>query len=241
MISKMTGCIVLLVGVALFATSCGKETPDKKEVGPSDTPPTAAAEMVAIPLELPKPSFKGTPTNIEVEKLEKPLGHARPPFLAPAGVTNVALDKPVSSTTEIPIIGELEMVTDGDKRGSDGSFVELDPFMQSVTIDLEAEHEIYAVLVWHYHMQARVYFDVVVQIADDPDFITNVRTLFNSDIDNSSGLGVGHDMHYVETSEGKLINAKGQKARYVRLFSNGNHNNDLSHYVEVEVFGKPVK
>jgi hypothetical protein len=90
-------------------------------------------------------------------------------------------------------------------------------------------------------MQARVYFDVVVQLADDPDFITNVRTLFNNDIDNSTGLGVGQDMHYVETAEGKLINAKGQRARYVRLFSNGNNNNDLSHYIEVEVFGKPVK
>jgi hypothetical protein len=30
-----------------------------------------------------------------------------------------------------------------------------------------------------------------VQTADDPDFITNVRTLFNNDIDNSLGLGVG--------------------------------------------------
>jgi len=80
-----------------------------------------------------------------------------------------------------------------------------------------------------------------VQLADDPDFITNVVTLFNNDIDNSAGLGVGQDMHYVETSEGKLIDAKGQRARYVRLFSNGNHNNDMSHYIEVEVFGKPVK
>ena len=40
--------------------------------------------------------------------------------------------------------------------------------------------------------------------------------------------------------EGKLIDAKGVKARYVRLFSNGNNANKLNHYVEVEVFGFEV-
>lgn len=85
-----------------------------------------------------------------------------------------------------------------------------------------------------------MYFDVAVQIADDPDFTRNVRTLFNNDIDNSAGLGVGTDMHYVETYKGELIDAKGHKARYVRLYSNGNNRNDLNHYIEVEVFGTPA-
>ena len=68
-----------------------------------------------------------------------------------------------------------------------------------------------------------------------------VRTLFNNDIDNSAGLGVGKDMHYTETHEGKLIDAKGARARYVRLYSNGNNGSDLNHYIEVEVYGKPVE
>ncbi|OHB77298.1 MAG: hypothetical protein A2Z25_10600 [Planctomycetes bacterium RBG_16_55_9] len=51
----------------------------------------------------------------------------------------------------------------------------------------------------------------------------------------------GTDMHYVETHKGELIDAKGTKARYVRLYRNGNNNNDLNHYIEVEVYGKPVK
>ncbi len=251
---ELKAVAVVLLAIALFVSSCEKQAPEPVEPAPKGAgakdvaPPKTGSEdvsatgLVAIPVNLPRPTFKGTPGNIRgVEKLERPLGHARPPFLAPAGVTNVARGKVVSSTTEVPIIGELELITDGDKEASDGSFVELDPFTQSATIDLGAEHDIYAVLVWHYHMQARVYFDVVVQVADDPDFVTNVRTLFNNDIDNSSGLGVGEDMHYVETSEGKLIDAKGQRARYVRLFSNGNNSNDLNHYVEVEVFGKPVK
>ena len=83
--------------------------------------------------------------------------------------------------------------------------------------------------------------DVVVQVADDPDFISNVRTLFNNDHDNSSGLGIGSDMHYVETAEGKLIDAKGLRARYICLYSNGNSSNELNHYIEVEVFGRPAK
>jgi hypothetical protein len=65
--------------------------------------------------------------------------------------------------------------------------------------------------------------------------------VFNNDLDNSSGQGVGQDMHYVETSEGKLIDAKGVQGRFVRSYSKGNTNNDLNHYIEVEVYGKPVK
>jgi hypothetical protein len=185
--------------------------------------------------------FVGTPQNLNVPNLEKPLGKPRPPFLAPAGTVNAALGKPVSSTDEEPIIGEIEMITDGDKEAADGSYVELGPFVQHVTIDLEARQNIYAVVVWHFHKQARVYFDVVVQVSDDPNFVKNVQTLFNNDQDNSAGLGVGKDMHYVETAEGKLIDAKGVQGRYVRLYSNGNSNNDLTHYIEVEVYGKPVQ
>jgi hypothetical protein len=119
----------------------------------------------------------------------------------------------------------------------------LGPFTQHITIDLEAEHNIYAVVIWHYHKQPQVYFDVVVQVADDTDFKTNVRTLFNNDTDNSSRLGIGEDMHYIETYEGELIDcfSKNLKARFVRLYSNGNNFNDLNHYIEVEVYGKPAK
>ena len=82
---------------------------------------------------------------------------------------------------------------------------------------------------------------MIVQVASDPDFITGVATLYNNDDDNSAGLGVGRDMHFVETNEGKLVDAKGTSARYVRLYSNGSNANDLNHYIEVEVFGKPTK
>lgn len=218
-------------------------TPASTAPGTTDVPAEDAntAKLVAIELELPKAMFEGTPQDNRVSNLEKPLGKPRPPFLAPVGTKNVALGKPVSSSDEEPIIGEIELITDGDKEAADGCYVELGPFLQHVTIDLEAMHEIYAIVFWHYHKQARVYYDVVVQVADDPDFITNVRTLFNNDIDNSAGLGVGEDMHYVETAEGKLIDAKGVHARYVRLYSNGNTSDGLNHYIEVAVYGKPIE
>ena len=80
---------------------------------------------------------------------------------------------------------------------------------------------------------------MVVQVADDPDFISNVRTLCNNDRDNSCGFGIGTDNRYVETAEGKLIDAKGVEASYARLISDGSDRTQTSHYVEIEVFGRP--
>lgn len=252
--SNVKICVLAMLLVSLcFVCSCKKSEP--ADTGTDKTPAKAPAkapgkEAVApagdlVPLgiaeTLPKPMFVGTPQDTKVENLEKPLGRPRPPFLAPKGAKNVAEGKPVSSSDEEPIIGEIEMITDGDKEAADGSYVELGPFTQDVTIDLEAVHKIYAIVLWHYHKQARVYFDVVVQVADDADFITNVQTIFNNDIDNSAGQGVGSDKHYTETNEGKLIDAKGVKGRFVRFYSKGNTSNDLNHYIEVAVYGIPAK
>jgi hypothetical protein len=220
------------------------ETEPVEPVEPAESqtePVEPKGDMVALEIKLPKPMFVGTPTDIRIENLEKPLGKARPPIMAPQGSANVSLEKPITSSDDMPIIGELEQVTDGDKEGVDGSWVELGPGVQWLQIDLEAKCDIYAILIWHYHRQAQVYKDVVVQVADDADFISNVRTLFNNDIDNSAGLGIGKDKHYVETSEGKLVKVDGVKARYVRFYSNGNTSNDQNHYTEVEVYGKPAE
>jgi hypothetical protein len=201
----------------------------------------AEDKLVPIDIKLPKPMFIGTPQNMNVPNLEKPLGKARPAFLAPEGTSNVALGKTVTSSDEAPIIGELELITDGDKEANEGSYVELGPFQQQVTIDLAAKNTMYAIVVWHYHRQPRVYFDVIVQVSDDPKFVTDVKTIFNNDANNSEGMGVGKDMNYVETAEGKLIDAKGVQGRYVRLYSHSSNSNDLNHYIEVEVYGKSAK
>jgi hypothetical protein len=239
-------CTIILVAAEAKDVSSVKE---EKAVKAAETVKTAVKQaitkaepprgMVEVKIELPRPMFVGTPTSLKSARLDPKLKRKkRPPFYAPPGVKNIALSKPVSSSDEEPVIGELEMVTDGDKAGEDGSFVELGFDKQYVQIDLGKPYEIYGVLVWHYHSMARVYRDVIIQIADDEDFIENVRTVFNNDHDDSSGMGKGDGYEYVETYEGRLVPVKEEKAQYIRLYSNGNTANDMNHYTEVEVFGK---
>lgn len=197
----------------------------------------APAGKEELKLKLPKPMFIGTPTNLRSPNLEKVTGKSRGPFYVPTGTTLLSLKKKVTSSDSAPVIGELDMITDGEKSGGDGFFVELGPMPQWVQIDLGASRPLYAILLWHFHSQARVYRDVVAQVSDDPNFKTGVTTVFNNDHDNSAKLGAGPDKEYIEVAEGRLIDPKGAKGRYVRLYSNGNTTNDLNHYVEVEVYG----
>jgi len=202
---------------------------------------TARAEdKVPLKTELPKPMFVGTPVPAKLPNLEPPRQGKRPDFLVPAGTKNLAAGKKVTASDTEPVVGTLDLITDGDKAGDEGSWVELGPGKQWIQIDLGQSAGIYAVLVWHFHSEARVYRGVVVQISDDPKFEKNVATVFNNDYENALGLGAGKDLAYVESYEGKLVDAKGVKGRYVRLYSNGNTTNKLNHYIEVEVFGKPA-
>jgi hypothetical protein len=197
-------------------------------------------DKVVLKTRLPRPLFVGTPMPLNVPNLERPTRSKRPDFLVPAGSRNLAKDKKVTASDNSPIVGTLDMITDGDKDGNEGSWVELGPGKQWAQIDLAQRANIYAVLVWHFHSQARVYRDVVVQVSDDPTFRSGVATIFNNDFHNELGLGAGKDLNYIETYEGKLIDAKGVKGRYVRLYSNGNTANKLNDYIEVEVWGKPA-
>jgi|GEM_PF-552960 len=206
----------------------------------SSAAPAPAGGLAPMEVALPKRMFEGTPKDIRAPRTRPVQMEAGPPFLAPIGTRNVALNKPVSASDEEPILGELEMLTDGDKEAADGSYVELGPLLQHVTIDLQSGHEIYGVRAWHYHKEPRVYFDIIVQISNDPDFIEDVKTVFNNDMDNSAGLGVGTDMHYVDTCFGEIFDARGLPGRYVRLYSRGNTANDANHYIEVEVYGRPI-
>jgi|WetSurMetagenome_2_1015567.scaffolds.fasta_scaffold85045_2 hypothetical protein len=196
-----------------------------------------APDKEVLKLKLPKPMFIGTPTNIKSPNLEPITGKPRPPFYVPKGTALVSLKRTVTSSDMQPVIGELPMVTDGEKEGGDGYFIELGPGKQWVQVDLGAPYALQAIVVWHYHSQARVYRDVVVQVSDDKSFLKGVTTVYNNDHDNSSGLGIGKDKEYIEVAEGRLLDPKGVKGRYVRLYSNGNTTNDLNHYVEVEVYG----
>ena len=202
----------------------------------------AALSQDKVPLktQLPRPLFVGTPVPLNVPNLEPPMKGKRPDFMVPAGTVNLARGKKITSSDNSPVVGTLDLVSDGDKAGDEGSWVELGPGKQWVQIDLAKSASIYAVLVWHFNSQARVYRDVVAQVSDDPTFRSGVSTIFNNDFKNELGLGAGKDLNYVETYQGKLIDARGAKGRYVRLYSNGNTTNKLNDYIEVEVWGKPA-
>lgn len=198
----------------------------------------AAGEERELVLEFPPPLVISTPAPIKVPHLESPA--AKPPqVMVPTDVTNVATGKPVLSSDPYPILGEPDFITDGDKESEDGYYVEFEPGLQWAQVDLEGGHEIFAIAIWHYHIQKRAYHDVVIQISDDPEFARGVTTVFNNDHDNSSGLGRGGDPAYIETNRGRLIPVKQISGRYVRAYTNGNSTDELNHVVEIEVFGRP--
>jgi hypothetical protein len=192
-----------------------------------------AEDKIPLTTALPDPLFVGTPVPLPPELKPEPKLKAFPKFEVPAGTVNLAKGKKVTGSDKEPVVGTLDLITDGDKAADEGSWVELGQGKQWVQIDLEKSANIYAIVVWHFHSQERVYRDVMVQVSDDPTFSKDVTTVY----DNSSA---GKDRPYIETNFGKLIDAKGVKGRYVRLYSSGNTANKLNHYIEVEVFGKPA-
>jgi hypothetical protein len=241
---KRTTLTLGSLSLALLLAACGKS--DK----PADTAAAASAPAAAAPagdqeeikITFPTAMFIGTPTPTELPNLEKPdPSKVIKSFMAAKGTVNVAKGKPVTSSDAAPIIGDLTLVTDGDPDGADGSFVELMPGLQWVQIDLEKSHDISKIAVWHFHKQAQAYIDVLVQVSDDAEFKTGVTTLFNSDHDDTQKMGKGSDPAYIETNHGRVVDAKGTKARYVRLYSAGNTASDMNHYCEVQVFAVPAK
>lgn len=221
-------CCLLCLAFPRFSETA---TPAKED--------NAVAGVVPITIELPQPSFIGTPLDYRSKRLEPPSFRMRKPFLTPKGTLNAALKKTVT-TSEIPLIGKVSQIVDGKKQHNKEFQVELPNGPQWIQIDLGAPHHVHAIIVWHYHESERVYFDFAVMTAMDEKLSQEVKTHYNNDHDNSSGLGVGKDREYVEDFQGRLVDAKGARARYVRLNTNGNTTNDLNHYIEVEVWARPT-
>ncbi len=224
--AKLWMFVMLTLALAFFAA---------KPALAADAP---AGDTEALKIELPEPFFGGTPLDYWSPNLEPEDYKDRPPMMVPKGTALLSKGKAVTSSAKNPSVGELKQITDGDKDYAKSSLVELGSGVQWVQVDLGQENAIYAILLWHFHEGKRVYFDVVVQLANDPEFKTGVTTVYNNDADNSAGLGVGKDKEYIENNKGRLVKVDGVKARYVRCYTNGNTANEMSNYVEVEVFGK---
>ncbi len=210
-----------------------------------------AAGLVKLEIKLPKRGWAGEgpqpprlvrcrEPNVE---FVTPWWKRRPAFYVPKGTVNLAKGAAVTVSEE-PMVGEVSQIVDGETEQIDDNLIDLDSGPCWVTVDLEKRCEIFAIVMWHrFNRSQWVFRDVIVETADDKDFITNKRILFNNDHDGSlgKGHGVGTDWQYVETYEGKLVDAKGIKARYVRFWSNGNVFDESTYWIEAQVFGRTVK
>jgi len=193
-------------------------------------------------IKLPAPAFKGTPKDIQLSSYVEPLSDKpRAPMMVPAGLKNLAPGAKITCSDKNATAEALAKVTDGDKEASEQSIIYLRKGTQWIQMDFGSPQEIFAVVIWHAHNSAKVYHDVIVQVADDQDFLQNVKTVFNNDQDNTSGQGVGTDREFFETHEGKLIDTKGVTARYIRFYSKGSTESALNEYTEIEVYGRPAK
>lgn len=192
-------------------------------------------------LSLPAPTLKGTPEDLPLGPNIDPLSDKpRPPFMVTKGVQNVALGKPVTSSVK-PFSGELNQITDGKKEAFDYDAVEMRRGTQWIQVDLGEVYEIHAIVMWHDHRYIQVMHDVILQVSNDPEFQKDVITVFNNDVDNSSGLGVGTDREYFETHEGKIVEVKGVKGRYVRGYTRGGTLSALNCWQEIEIYALPAK
>jgi hypothetical protein len=227
--SKWRRCLTGAILMAVLAAGVSANAADDPDLAP-------------LTFKLPLPTLKGTPEDLPKGPNIEPASEGpRPAFMAPKGAMNVALNKKVTASDRKPVFGELSIITDGNKDAIDDHVIELRKGVQWVQVDLGEVCELYAILMWHDHRVLQVVKGVVVQTADDPDFIENVTTLYNNDTENVTGLGIGTDRQYVETNQGKLIPVKkGLKTRYLRFYSKGSNLTALNAYQEIEVYGVPA-
>ena len=177
-----------------------------------------------------------------------------PPMFIRKAARNVALGKPVTAT-RVPF-GKMQTLTDGDIHCISADYVfsltaeeaegyDIDS-PSAIMIDLGSEYDVEAIAVWHNYKRPVIYEGVIVQVSTDKDFAPGkTTTIFNNDYDDFAGFGEGKDKLYPASVYGELIRAghvaKGLKARYVRVITEGVLN-DISSppaFLEVGVYALP--
>ncbi len=239
-----------MVLLACFAGCCDQH-------GKVKTPNTALSTTPAVPEPRPviiRPEFppmigiidefflENLPPNYKPSRREDERGVA-----VPAGVHLLSQGKPVTTSDPDPI-GDISMVTDGNKSGEDGwTVLMFGP--QWVQIDLGKTCEIHLLWVWYHQFHVMVARDVIARISDDVDFRQGT-TVFNNDYHGSTGFGKGTDMCWLDLNTGHAIPVNGVKGRYVRFYANGNwmdneakrggpyHPDPWNEYAEVEIYGR---
>ena len=100
--------------------------------------PAHAADTIPLTTTIPPEKIEGTPIEVKVPNI-KPAASKAPELMVPAGTELLSKGKPVTSSDDFPIIGEVSYVTDGEKDAGEGYFVEIANGIHWVQIDLEQE------------------------------------------------------------------------------------------------------
>jgi hypothetical protein len=208
--------------------------------------PGSASQTTPVEVYLPIPGMGSGGLQkwmglVDPEHFEEPSTGPRTPLQVPLGTTNLGPQCHLT-TSALPVGNrELQKLVDnprGKAKRDFDDFVTLPAGVQWVQLDLAEKTSLYAIVIWrNFQFPMRFYRGVVVQIADDAEFRKNVRTLFNNDYRNLTGLGAGEGREYLESYEGKLIEAHGAIASSVRIYSAGSTESAINEYFAVDVFG----
>lgn len=173
------------------------------------------------------------------------------PVLAeePPALTNVAQGKNVSihgptSGADRPASWLTDGITDSGKYveiSKDTEQNSTDP--SYAQIDLGTSYDIAKVEFWNYWDDGRTLVGLVILASEKGTFAEDDCTvIFNSDMENFFGFGVGTDASYKSVSAGLSVE-KVARGRYVRVMNNGHdggtpgQKKQGGHYTEIKVYG----
>ena len=141
-------------------------------------------------------------------------------YIITDGIENVSLGKPIQFTGNT----EIFQGNTTAKSVNDGAFDPVNTFGSKdgepcfAIVDFGEEYEINKVIAKAWHDWE--FDDVIIQTALDENFTQGVHTIYNSDTDNSVGVGAGTDPLYIENPNGgHTFVFDPIKARYIRFYN----------------------
>jgi formylglycine-generating enzyme required for sulfatase activity len=151
----------------------------------------------------------------------------------PAGCRLLSEGCKVTSSDPKPS-GDLQRLTDGDRRDDAAAGVQLAVGRQWVQLELAERSIVHCIWIWRSHREPVVFQEVKVEVATSPE--GPWETVFNTNAKECCGTP---DPLHMELSTGfPVIVRGGTVAVYVRLWSAGSDKFPENRYLEVSVYGR---